>query len=254
MARRIVSGVLVALALGGCSHTWYQFDVSANERTRISNAKNALATASRADANALAQVVDLSGRRAVETLVAGMTVERTDGEEQRQKLTRALYIGIMGDAEDPMSALDQDITWMAARVGQRVASHGLTQMGLGGIGAMVGAVADDSGQRLRQMQASLHRGQIATCQAPNVIVSYDAGILGHIHTQLTDSDADYQRWRERVRAIHLVRFTCRSQYVLMLLTRNRGEAGLRVIGWHFVTPEQWQRMEPRLRDAFDLPS
>jgi hypothetical protein len=210
--------------------------------------------ASQADVNALGRVVDLDGRRGVETLVAGMTVEQTSGDEQYRKLTRALYIGIMGDAEDPLSALDQDVSWMAARVGQRVAVHGLNQMGLGGIASMVGGVGDDSGQRLRQMQASLHRGQIATCQAPEVIVSYDAGILGHIHTQLTDQDPTYQAWRSRVRAIHLVRFTCRSQHVLLIMTRNHGEPGLRVIGWHFVTPQQWQQMQPRLRDAFDLPS
>jgi hypothetical protein len=252
MARRF-SLALLALVLGGCSHTWYQLDVSANERSHIVNTQNALAVAAQADVNALARVVDLQGRRAAETLVAGMTVQQTDGDEQYQKLTRALYLGVMGDAEDPLSALDQDVAWMAARVGQRVATQGLSRMGLGGIASMVGAVGDDSGQRLRQMQASLLRGQIATCQAPQVIVSYDAGILGHIHTQLTDQDPGYQAWRDRVRAIHLVRFTCRTQHVLMVLTRNRGEPGLRVIGWHFLSQAQWEQMQPRLRDAFDLP-
>lgn len=248
----IAAAVALAAALGGCSHTWYQFSVSPAERSAIESTKNALAASSR-DLNAMAQVIDLDGRRAVETLVAGMTVEQTAGEEQYQQLTRALYLGVMGDAEDPLSALDQDVTWMAARVAQRAAAQGLNQMGLGGIASMVGVVADDSGQRLREMQVSLHRGQIATCQAPNVIVSYDAGILGHIHTRLTDNDPGYQAWRQRVRAIHLVRFTCRSQHVLMIMTRNRGQAGLRVIGWHFVTQQQWERMQPRLRDAFDLP-
>lgn len=248
----VAAAAAVVLGLGGCSHTWYQFSVSSAERDAIQQAQGALAAASR-DPNALGQVVDLDGRRAVESLVAGMTLESTAGDEQYQKLTRALYIGIMGDAEDPLSAVNQDVTWMAARVAQRAAAQGLNQMGLGGIAAMVGVVGDDSGQRLREMQVSLHQGEIATCQAPDVIVSYDAGILGHIQTQLTDQDANYQAWRQRVRAIHLVRFTCRAQHVLMVMTRNQGEPGLRVIGWHFLTQAQWDAMRPRLRDAFDLP-
>lgn len=246
--------VHVAVVLGGgCSHTWYQFHVSPNEQAHIANTQSALAIASRADVNALAQVIDLDGRRAVETLVAGMTVEQTDGEVQYRKLMRALYLGIMGDVEDPLTALDQDISWMAARVGQRVAVHGLNQIGLGGIAAIVGAVGDDSAQRLREMQASLHRGQIATCQAPDVVVSYDAGILGHIHTQLADQDPVYQAWRSRVRAIHLVRFDCGGRHALMIMSRNHGEAGLRVLGWHFLTAQQWLQLAPRLRDVFDLP-
>jgi hypothetical protein len=248
--------VVVALlfSITGCSHTWFQFTVSANELAHIENTKNALAASYR-DPNALAQVVDLDGRRAVETLIAGMATEHTDGDEQFQRLTRVLMIGIMGDDEDPLSMLDPDITLTAARVGQRVAGAQLQQFGLGGLAEMAGAAlgTDSDGQRLSEMQFSLEQGAITTCGEPDVIVSYDAGILGHISTQMTDQDATYQAWRSRVRSIHLVRFQCNPQHVLMVLSRNHGEAGLRVIGWHFATHGQWQQMRPGMRRAFDLP-
>lgn len=251
--RRNAAACLCALLVAGCSHTWFQFDVSANELAWIENTQQALA-ASYTNVNALGQVVDLEGRRAVETLIAGLTVEQTEADEQYDQLVHALYLGVMGDAEDPIAALDSDATAMAARVGQRVASHGLQQMGLGGIAAMVGAVGNDDETRLREMSASLQRGQITTCREGEVVVSYDAGILGHIHSQLAEQDAAYLAWRERVSAIHLVRFSCNTGHVLVVMTRSRGESGLRVVGWHFMSPAQWEVVEPRLRDAFDLPS
>lgn len=245
----------VALFLSaGCSHTWYQFTVSANELSHIEGAKDALAASYR-NPNALAQVVDLDGRRAVETLIAAMTTEQTAGDEQFQRLSRALMIGIMGDRDDPLAMLDPDILLVAARVGQRVAGQQLEQFGLGGLVEMAGAVlgTDSDGQRLGEMQASLASGGIATCAGADVIVSYDAGILGHITTQMTDQDPNYQAWRARVRAIHLVRFQCNARHVLMVMTRNSGEAGLRVIGWHFASQSQWEQMRPGIRQAFDLP-
>lgn len=253
MNRSCLLGLLLLVFGSGCSHTWFQFQVSPNERSHISNTVGALAASSR-DPNALAQVVDLPGRRAVETLIAGMSLERTDGDPQFQRLLRALYIGVMGDREDPLAALDVDLAVAAARVGQRLASQGLGQMGLGGLAAMAGvALGNDDGQRLREMQASIGRGQIASCQDFEVVVSYDAGILGHIHSQLAEQDPNYVAWRARVRAIHLVSFTCRSGHALMVLTRNANEANLRVIGWHWLTPGQWQAMRPRMRAAFDIP-
>lgn len=254
MDRRTLAAAAALFLSAGCSHTWFQFTVSANELAHIDNTKNALA-ATYTNPNALAQVVDLDGRRAVETLIAGMATERTSGDEQFQRLTRVLMIAIMGDDEDPLSMLDPDISLTAARVGQRIIGAQLQQFGLGGLVEMAGAVlgTDSDGQRLSEMQHSLRQGGITTCRAPDVIVSYDAGILGHIHTQMTDRDPIYQAWRGRVRAIHFVRFECGRQHVLMVMTRNRGEAGLRVIGWHFATHGQWQQMRPGIRRAFDLP-
>src|SRR5690606_17961634 len=145
---------LLALTALGCSHTYFQFHIDAAQQSEIMAARNTLAISTR-DGNALVQVVDLNGRRAVETLIAGLTVEQTNADPQFQRLVRALYLGVMGDAEDPLSALDSDLTMIAARVGQRVAVTGLNQMGLGGLAAMVGVAApDDSGQRLREMQGS----------------------------------------------------------------------------------------------------
>lgn len=251
----VVWTVLAAWAVlaGGCSHTFYQFRVDANELNAIGQAKNALA-ATAANPNALAQVVDLDGRRASEALIAGMTVESTSGDEQYQRLSRALYLAVMGDADDPLSAFNPDTAVLAARFGQRLVGNTLGQFGLGGIASMVGVVGDDDGQRLREMQVSLARGQVGTCGPYDVIVSYDAGILGHIHTQLAEQDPIYLQWRDRVRAIHLVRFTCSTQHMLTILTRNRDEAGLRVIGWHFLSQAQWDAMRPELRRAFDLPN
>ncbi len=244
-------GLALALA-AGCSHTFYQFDVSSNELAWIQSTQQSLA-ASSGNPAALAQVVDLPGRRAVETLIAGMTVQSTEGDRQYEQLTHALYLGVMADNEDPIQALDSDATLMAARVGQRVAAHGLSQMGLGGIAQLVGGFGDHDGQRLNEMSQSLARGNIGGCVQGEVIVSYDAGILGHIHTELADQDANYVAWRQRVRSIHLVRFACQRGQVLVVMTRNDGERGLKVIGWHFLSPEAWQQTEPRLREAFDLP-
>ena len=118
---------------------------------------------------------------------------------------------------------------------------------------MVGAVGDDDGQRLQEMQGSLMRARLESCQGGDVIVSYDAGILGHIHSDIADNDPSYQGWRARVRAIHLVRFPCAGgRHALMVLTRNNGESGLRGIGWHVVSDAQWQAMRPRFRETFDL--
>lgn len=254
--RRLVALTVLVLAgvLGACSHTYFQFHINQVEQNEIMQARNALTVSAQGDVNMLAQVVDLNGRRAVETLLAGMTIERTEADPQYQRLVRALYMGVMGDADDPVAALDSDMAVIAARVGQRVAVNGLNQMGLGGIAAMVGVVADDSGQRLREMQGSLVRGQIGTCTDLYPIISYDAGVLGHIHSQLAEQDQVYLEWRGRVRAIHLVRFACQNgSQVLMLLTKNAGEAGVRAIGWHFVSTPQWVALEPRLRQALDLP-
>lgn len=252
MATRFAA--VLALILGvGCSHTYFQFDVSPNELAWIENTQQALA-ASHTNPGALQQVVDLEGRRAVETLIAGLTVEQTEADRQYDQLAHALYLGVMQDNEDPLAALDSDASVMAARVGQRIAQHGLQQMGLGGIAQMVGGVMDDDGSRLREMSASLARGQIATCTQGEVVVSYDAGILGHINSQLADSDANYLAWRERVRAIHLVRFGCAGgAHVLIIMTRSRDRSGLQVVGWHFMSAQQWAAVEPRLRRAFDLP-
>lgn len=247
-----VVGGVIGLALGGCSHTWYQFELSQAERSHVDATKNALA-ATQSNPNALAQVVDLQGRRGAEALIAGMSTQSSGGDVQYERLSRVLYIAIMGDAEDPLAALNQDMTMAGARVAQRIAQSGLQQMGLGGIAAMVGVVGDDDGQRLREMSVSLQRGQPQTCGPFDVIVSYDAGILGHIQTSITDQDQTYQAWRQRVQAVHLVRFTCATSHMLTVMTRNRGEAGLRVIGWHFVTQAQWESMRPGLRRAFDLP-
>jgi len=251
MARHLAP--LLALLGLGCSHTYFQFDVSPNELAWIENTQRGLA-ASSTNPGALGQVVDLQGRRATETLLAGVTIEQTQADAQYEQLVHALYLGVMADGEDPLAALDADTTLMAARVGQRVAAQGLNQLGLGGIAQMVSGVGDSDQQRLREMSASLTRNQIGTCVEGRVVVSYDAGILGHIDSSLADSDPNYRAWRDRVQALHLVRFACRSGHVLMVMTRNRGESGLRVIGWHFMSPQQWQVVEPRLRETFDLPS
>ncbi len=250
---RALVAIALAAVLGGCSHTFFQFHINAVERNEIIEARNALVVGAQGDVNTLAAVVDLNGRRAAETLVAGMTVEQTSAEPQYERLTRALYLGIMEDAEDPLAALDSDMTMIAARVGQRVAVHSLDQMGLGGIAAMVGVVGDDSGQRLREMQGSLVRAQLGACTELYPIISYDAGILGHIHSQLAEQDPIYVDWRSRVRAIHLVRFACPRGQVLVVFTKNAGERGVRAIGWHAVSAQQWVTLEPRLRQALDLP-
>lgn len=252
--RLVAAGLLVGLfaLLGGCSHTFFQFHVNNAERSEIIGARNALVS-SQGNVNAMAQVVDVDGRRAVETLLAGMTVEQTSADPQYQRLVRALYLGVMADGDDPLSALDSDMSLIAARVGQRVATHTLDQMGLGGIAAMVGMVTDNSGQRLAEMQASLARSGLGTCTELYPIISYDAGILGHIHSQIAENDPVYVNWRSRVRAIHLVRWECGARgQVLMVLAKNAGEPGVRAIGWHNVTPQQWVNLEPRLRDALDL--
>ncbi len=243
----------LVFVLGACSHTFFQFHINPVEQNEIMEARNALTVSAQGDVNMLAQVVDMNGRRAVESLLAGMTVEHTEADPQYQRLVRALYMGVMGDADDPLAALDSDMTMIAARVGQRVAVNGLNQMGLGGLAAMVGVVADDSGQRLREMQGSLVRGQIGMCTELYPIISYDAGILGHIHSQIAEQDQTYLEWRGRVRAIHLVRFACSNGQVLMVFTKNANEAGARAIGWHFVSNQQWASLEPRLRQALDLP-
>lgn len=240
-----------ALMSVGCTHTYYQFRVGASERDAIDQTKDALAAAS-SDQDGLAQVVDLDGRRAVETLVAGMTIEGTEADPQYARLVRALYLGIMGDVDDPLTALDQEITWIAARVAQRVATTGLSQSGLGQVAALVGLPGDSDAERLTEMSASLVRGRIGTCQTGDVIVSYNAGILGHINSRLAENDAIYVAWRQRVQAMHLARFTCATRHVIILMSQNRGEAGMRVLGWHFLTQEQWDRLNPRLHEALDL--
>lgn len=252
MATRLAA--LLSLVLGvGCSHTYFQFDVSPNELAWIENTQQALA-ASHTNPGALQQVVDLEGRRAMETLIAGLTVEQTEADRQYDQLAHALYLGVMSDGEDPLTALTSDTSVMAARVGQRIAQHSLQQMGLGGIAQMVGGVMDDDGTRLREMSASLTQGRIATCAEGEVVVSYNADILGHINSELASSDANYLAWRERVRAIHLVHFTCTTGgHVLIVMTRSQSRSGLQVVGWHFMSAQQWAQVEPRMRTAFDLP-
>jgi len=252
--RGLVGVALVLSVIAGCSHTWFQFRVSDAELEQIDQTRQALVASYRAP-NALAQVVDLPGRRATETLLASLTLEQTNAEEQYQRLMRALYIAVMGDATDPMEALQSDLSMTGLRVGTRVAAQTLSPLGLDGIAESAGAalLGDGDGQRLREMQVSLQRGQIETCEGGEIIVSYDAGILGHIDAQMAERDADYRAWRARVEAIHLLRFACRNGHVLMIMTRNRDEPGLRVIGWHFVSQQQWDAMGPRLRETFDLP-
>jgi hypothetical protein len=252
-AARALPALFLSVLLGACSHTFFQFHLNAGQHDEVMQAQQALAVSARGDVNMLAQVVDLNGRRAVEVLVAGMTVEETAGDVQYQRLSRALSIGVMGDASDPLSMLDPDLTTVAARVGQRVAANQLGQMGFGGIASMVGVVPYDSGTRLREMQASLVRGRVDACRELHPVISYDAGILGHIRSQLAEQDPVYLEWRGRVRAIHLVRLSCQSGHALMIFTKNHGEAGVRAIGWHFLTPQQWQALEPGLRHALDLP-
>jgi hypothetical protein len=250
---RALAGALVLL-LAGCSHTFYQFHIDAAEQGAILSNRNALAAGAAGQNDVLASAVDLNGRRAVETLLASMTVEQTNADVQYQRLVHALYLGVLADGEDPLGALDADVTTIAARVAQRAVGTGLEQMGLGGIAEMVGIGGDDDGQRLGEMQASLARANIGTCDALYPIISYNAGILGHIRSQLAENDPAYLEWRGRVRAIHLVRFDCQTGHVLMLLGRNAGEDGVRAIGWTLLSPAQWQALEPRLRYALDLPS
>lgn len=252
--RGLAGAILAILAAVGCSHTYFQLRVSDAELEEIDQTRQALAASYRAP-GALAQVVDLPGRRATETLLASLTLEQTNADEQYQRLMRALYIAVMGDASDPMEALQSDLSMTGLRVGTRVAAQTVAPLGLDGIVESAGAalLGDGDGQRLREMQVSLQRGQIETCEGGEIIVSYDADILGHIDAQMAERDADYRAWRDRVEAIHLLRLRCREGHVLMIMTRNGDEPGLRVIGWHFVSQRQWDAMAPRLRETFDLP-
>jgi hypothetical protein len=252
---RLALAISIGLGLVGCSHTFYQFHIDNSERNAILNTRNTLAVAVQ-DPNAIAAAVDLNGRRAVETLVAGMSVEQTNADEQYQRLMRTLYLGVMAEGEDPLSAFNQDVAMMAARVAHRAASSTLDQMGLGGIAStMMGMIGmgDDDGQRLGEMQASLARTNIGMCTELYPIISYNAGILGHIHSDLANNDPVYLDWRERVRSIHLVRFACPGGHVLMVLTQNHGESDARAIGWQSISDAQWQAMEPQLRYSLDLP-
>jgi len=251
---RVAAAALLMTALVGCSHTYFQFHINSAQQAQIMTTRNALAVSAQGDVNMLAQVVDLNGRRGAESLIAGLTVEQTNADPQFQRLVRALYLGLLRDGEDPLAAIDSDMAMMAARVGQRAAMNVANQMGLGGLAAMVGMAApDDSGQRLREMQATLVRGRLGTCGELHPVISYDAGILGHIRSQLAEQDPVYVDWRGRVRAIHLVRFACPNGHFLMVLTENANESGARAIGWQYLSPAQWQGLEPRLRHALDLP-
>jgi hypothetical protein len=267
MARSALVLVLV-LVLVGCSHTYYQFRVTEREEAWVDQTHNALIGAMASDDATLGAVVDLEGRRAAEALAAGVAVDRPS-EPQFERLTRALLIGLVGDGVDPHEVLTGDVIAAALRIGQRVAtseagvraaaqvadSFGLPVGGLPAVAAA--AVGDTDADRYREMRDSLRRGELQTCQGADVVVSYDAGILSHVDLPTADGDPRYQAWRERVRAIHLVHLPCqgrRAQHVLELQTRSADRAGLRVIGWHFFTEAQWQRLQPELREALDLPA
>src|SRR5688572_23499124 len=104
----------VALLATACSHTFFQFHIDGRQQNAIIAAQQGLA-ATQGDPGALSQVVDLNGRRAVETLLAGMTLEQTEGDEQFQRLSRALYMGVMANGEDPLAAINMDTLTIASR-------------------------------------------------------------------------------------------------------------------------------------------
>src|SRR6187402_324822 len=113
MAFRAVVAVASLLVLSACSHTYYQFHVGGDEEAAIYAAQQGLTVAAQGDLGTLQAVVDLNGRRAIETLLAGMTLEQTENDEQFQRLARALFLGVMSNGEDPVSAINMDTMTIA---------------------------------------------------------------------------------------------------------------------------------------------
>jgi hypothetical protein len=257
MTFRSAVAALAILVLGACSHTYYQFHIGGDEESAIYAAQQGLTAGAQGDLGTLSVAVDLNGRRAIETLLAAMTLEQTENDAQFQRLSRALFLGVMSNGEDPIAAVNMDTMTIASRFAHRIAqASGLDPMGLvSGVAAMVGipVAGDDDGQRLNEMHGSLRAGQIGTCTELHPVISYNAGILGHVRTQLAENDPVYVDWRQRVRAIHLVRFRCATGHALMLFTHDRGQPSARAIGWHFLNEAQWVALEPQLRYALDLP-
>jgi hypothetical protein len=111
METRVRALAAVSLLLAaGCSHTFFQYHPN-----RFEQARAGLAAGAAGGEPVVAQVVDVSGRRAVETLLAGVTVESTAADVQTDRMIRALYLGILDGGQDPMSAFNLELVSIAGR-------------------------------------------------------------------------------------------------------------------------------------------
>ncbi|MGF1468293.1 MAG: hypothetical protein ACFCGT_19395 [Sandaracinaceae bacterium] len=252
---------LAVCVLAACSHTFYQRALPSAEQLAVEDARARLveaaggASAFGRSGQALDAVVDWSGRQAAETLVVGMSLESTRGDALYERLARALALGLLEDGQDPWAVLEPDTVLLASRLALRLAEQGLLREGLGLAAPLLGHLVGLAGRpalHRAAMVLSLRRADLGRCGAVEPIVAYDAAILRHLRAEVADRDPVYVAWRDRVKAIYLVRFPCPTHHVVMLLTRDRGRRDLRVLGWHRLSAAQWTALEPRLREALDL--
>src|SRR5262249_42052012 len=106
-------------------------------------------------------------------------------------------------------------------------------------------IGELAGDRRAAMARELVADAPAGCAFDQILVSYDAAILRHVKFEKALWSRTFKSWKEGVRSLHLAQARCPNRVGLFLLDAYEPAQPL-IIGWRFITPEQWVRLEPKL--------
>ena len=249
-----ISGPLVALGLG-CSHADFQYEPAAPEAKRLVDTPASLIAAGEAkDTGAVAGMMDPEGRKAMLLIAHDVAGQKSEAARAIDALALGIMIGMAFGAEDAelIDFAEKGLEYFKPRMESELATSLLAKGSASKLlPDLVADMKDRPEVRRPKLAASFIAGLPSGCRTATPIVSYNASILDHIDYDWAKESTTFDGWKARVRAMHLVRVDCAEKIGLWVMSSYADETP-RLAAWHYFTPAQWAKLEPKIDDKLEL--
>ena len=258
--------VLVVALATSCSHTLFQFRPSGAQAEALDAAVvRFVAAADHSEGSALTADLDLEARKALLQLAVHLALTKTEPGRKISGMLVALLVvfavlAFAGGDKDDVEGLLDCFRSMAAPLAEQLIEEfggpgaGDARSGEAAIDRVSAAAADRSretpGDRAQRITSGAFPSPTGgSCHAAWK-VSYRASVLDHLDSE--PFGRTYHAWKAHARAVHLFAVRCAGLDGAVLFADYQDRPGVGLVAWHFVTHEQWPRIESRIDRTLEL--